>query len=868
MRRFAWRVLALFRRSRADRDLDNEIETHLELATADYVARGMTLEEAQLAARRQFGGVAQAKEAYRDGRAFPLLDIIGRDIRYALRGLRRTPAFTAVALTTLALAIGANTAIFSVVHQLLIRPLPYREADRVVAIDATRNYDGAPRPGRVFWQLDGAKRWTEALNAFSDVTFYADQVFQLSTRDGAELLDGATVAPSFFSAVGGPIVAGRPFAADEAPAPSIVISERLAWRLFNGPSSALGAQLVLNSTDYVVIGVAGPQWDMPSWKTDVWESSAFARLRSPRCCSVQLLGRLKPDATLAQARADVGNAARALAAEDSETFGLLRTTVTTLRDKQLGDGRPALLLLWAAVGIVLVVACANIVSLLVARNLARTREIAIRQALGASRGRLVVQGLIESGLLAAGGVAGGLVIARVATAALARVDPETFPRLRDVHLDPFVLAFAVGLGVVTTLATGIVPSVHAANAGPPRTVTNAPTRPHRRLQQVLCVAQLGAAVVLLVAATLLGRSLVGLLGTDLGVTPDHVVTASINPAFGRPHTADEIAGTMLRVLDRVRQIPGVRAVGVGTSLPPDTSRIMMSLRRKSDGVDYVASAVSCTPGYFQALGIRLVRGRLFTAADDPQHTPVVIVSATTARHLFGTDDPIGQTFDVPEFQFRRFTARQATVVGVVSDVKYSGIAAAAGDQVYWSMVQAPWLSTFLAIRTAGDVNIAPELRHVVASVDPTVAVSSIKTLDGIIATATAPARFRTTLTGAFALIGLAIASIGLYGIVAYSVSQRTAEIGVRVALGAGTHDVVLLVLHEGVAMALAGVAIGLPAAYAASRVFAALLFGVKPADPLTYVASAASLIAVALAASYAPARRAARVDPIVALRAD
>ena len=799
---------------------------------------------------------------------FSLLEIVGRDVRYALRGMRRTPAFTAVALATLALAIGANTAIFSVVDQLLIRPLAYREADRLVVLDATRDYEGTPRPGRVFWQLDTARRWQESLRAFSDVTFYADQVFQLSTRDGAELLDGATVAPSFFSAVDGPIVAGRPFAAADAPTSSIVISERLAQRLFNGSSSALGEHLVLNSTDYVVVGVTGRQWDMPSWKTDVWESSAFARLLSPRCCGVRLLGRLKPQVTTAQARADVADAARALAKADTKTFGRLHTTVTTLRDTQLGDGRPALLLLWAAVGLVLLVACANLVSLLVARNVARTREISIRQALGASRGRLVVQGLIESGLLAAGGVVGGLVIARVAASALARVDPETFPRLHDVRVDPLVLAFAVGLGVVTTVATGVVPSIQAANAAPPRTVTNAPTRRHRRLQQLLCVAQLGAALVLLVGATLFGRSLVDLLETDLGVTPDHVVTASINTAFGRPHSADEIAATMLRVIGRVQQIPGVRAVGAGTSLPPDTSRIMMSLRRKSDEVDYVASAVSCTPGYFQALGIRLLKGRFFTAADDPQHPAVVIVSATTARHLFGTDDPIGQTFNVPKFQYRLYNGNEATVVGIVSDVKYSGIDATAGDQVYWSMAQAPWLSTFLTIRTAGDVNIASELRRVVASVDPTVAVSSIKPLEGIIATATAPARFRTTLIAAFALIGLAIASIGLYGIVAYSVSQRTAEIGVRVALGADTRDVISLVLREGVAIAAAGVAIGLPAAYATSRTFATLLFGVKPTDLFTYVTSAVGLIAVALAASYGPARRAARVDPIVALHAE
>ncbi|HTK29622.1 MAG TPA: ADOP family duplicated permease [Vicinamibacterales bacterium] len=797
-----------------------------------------------------------------------ILDAVFGDARYALRGMRRTPAFTAVALATLALAIGANTAIFSVVNRLLIRPLPYRDAERVVTIDATRRYEGTPRPGRVSWQIPAAERWQGSLHAFSGVTFYTGQVFQRSSRDGAELIDGATVAPSFFSTLDGPMAAGRPLAAADALAPSIVISTRLAHRLFGSAPAALGAHLDLNSQDYVVIGVAAPQWDMPAARTDVWESAAFARVHNPQCCGVQLLGRLRPGVTIDQARADVAATGRALAAADSKTFGRVTTDVTTLRLKQLGDGRAALLLLWAAVGLILLVACANIVNLLVARNVSRAREIAIRRALGASRSRLIVQGMIESALLAAGGVAGGLVIAQAAAAALARVDPDALPMLGDVRLDPLVLAFACALGAAATLATGILPAIQAAKTPPPRTTTNTPAPRHRRLQQLLCVAQLAAAVVLLVAATLLGRSLVGLLDTDLGVAPDHVVTASINTAFGRPHTAEEVARTMQQVVDRVRQLPGVVSAGAGTSLPPDTSRLMMSLKRKADDVDYVASAVSCTPGYFQALGIRLLKGRWFTEADDAQHPPVLVVSATTARHLFGRDDPIGQTFGIPKFRYKLASGDDATVIGVVSDVKYSGIDQTAGDQVYWSLAQAPWLSNFLTIRTSGDGNVAAELRHAVAAVDPTVAVSSIKPLDGIIASATAPARFRTTLVAAFALIGLAIAAIGLYGIVAYSVSQRTAEIGIRMALGARTGDVMSIVFRESLAIAAAGVAIGLPAAYATSRAFAALLFGVKATDGLTYAAAAVGLMAVAVAASSAPARRAARVDPIVALRAE
>jgi putative ABC transport system permease protein len=795
-------------------------------------------------------------------------DIVGRDFRYALRGMRRTPGFAAVALATLTLAIGANTAIFSVVNRLLVRPLPYRDGDRLVVIEASRDYEGTPRPVRASFQPDAVERWQASLHAFDDVAFYEDQVYEVSTPDGSDILNGAIVSPSFFSTLGGPVVAGRPIEATNALTPSVVISERLWHRLFNGSPDTIGRHFVLNSTDYTVIGVAGPEWDVPSRKVDVWQPAGFARVLNPECCSVQLIARLKPGLTPSQANEDVRDAAQALAAADARSFGRLHTNVRTLRDKQLGESRTALLLLWAAVTVVLIVACANLLNLLFARNLARAREIAIRQALGASPSRLVLQGLIESAVLATGGVAGGILVARVLVVLFTRLDPETFPRLNDVRIESIVLAFAAILGVVTMLSTGILPAMHTGNAPILRTTTKAPTLRHRRLQRVLCAAQLGAAVVLLVSATLLGHSLVDLLDTDLGVVPEHVITASINVAFGRKHTAEEVAVTMQRVVERVLQVPGVRSAGAGTSLPPDASRLMMSLKRKSDNVDYVASAVSCTPGYFQSLGIRLLKGRFFTAADDAQHPPVIIVSATTARHLFGDADPIGQTFGIPKFRYRLTTAPDATVVGVVADVKYSGMDAAPGDQVYWSLQQAPWLSTFLTVRTAGEVNLASTLRQIVGSVDPTVAVADVKPLEGIIATATAPARFRTGLITVFALIGLAIAAVGLYGIIACSVSERTAELGVRMALGARKGDVMSLVLREALAVAAAGLIVGLPAAYAASRTFAALLFGVEATDPATYILSAGVLVMVALAAAYVPARAAAQVDPIVALRAE
>jgi putative ABC transport system permease protein len=790
-----------------------------------------------------------------------------RDVRYACRGLRRTPGFAAVAVATLALAIGANAAIFSVVDALLLRPLPYRDDGQLVVVDMRRAIEGAAsRPN--YPSFSATQRLRDSLHVFDDVLFYDTNSFELTTRAGAEIVDGATVSSNFFSALDGTIIAGGTIDVANEQTPAIVISRRLAERVFGSVRQAINAPLALNGQTYTIIGVAGPDWNIPSPTIDVWRSVAFARTIDSRCCNGHVLARLKAGSAVAAAAADVQDAVRRLSTVDHETFDRVTTTVSTLRRAQLGAGRTALLLLWAAVGVVLVIACANLLNLLVARNVSRQREVAIRQALGAPRGRLVAQGLTESAVLAAAGVLGGLVVAKVATALLARVDPSVFPQLHDVRVNVTVFAFAVGLGILTMVATGIAPALQAARGAARHTRNATPTRQHRRLQQMLCMAQLAAAVVLLVSATLLGRSLVDLLRTDLGVSPDHVMTASINAAFGRSHTAPELASMLQRVVDRVETIPGVDSVGASTSLPPNQSRMMMSIIPNGSAAEFFASAVSCTPGYFHALGLRLVKGRVFTVDDDAQHPPVIILGQSTAKQLFGDRDPIGQALGVPGFRYRQTTSRKATVVGIVSDVKYGGIEAPAGGQVYWPLPQVPWLSTFLTIRATHDEGLAQALRAAVAAVDPTIAITSITPLETIISTATAPARFRTVLIAAFALIALAIAAIGLYGIVAYSVSQRTAEIGVRVALGAVPRDVISMVLAEALGVTVVGLAIGLPLAYMMARAFATLLFGVAPADAATYTLSAIVLVCIATAAAFVPARRAAQVDPIVALRAE
>jgi putative ABC transport system permease protein len=870
MRRLLARFISLFHRSRLDQDLDDEITAHLEFATAENVARGMPPDEARIAAARSFGSVAQTKETYRDLRGLPMLEIIGQDVRYAIRTSRRTPGFTVVAIGTLALAIGANTAIFSIIYSVLIRSLPYRHANRLVTVEGTRKYAGSAQPLPARFSVDEADRLRLALRSVDTLIAFEPTVVQLTTDDGSDVVSSATVSSTFFSTLSGPMASGRALGSSDDVKPVTVISDRLATRLFGDPSRAIGGHVSLNTNIYTVIGVTGSDWTIPTPNTDVWIPLGYKR-QSPSsgCCELQLLALLMPGTTVAQGRADFETAAGHLAVDDPRGFRDLRISVVPLRDHQLGNAKSALLVLWAAVGLVLVVACANVLNLLVVRNAARTRETTIRVALGASRSRLILQGLTEASILTAAAVVAGLVLGSVLLRLFLQMNAGTWINAHPVVIDAQVLSFAVAVGALTALATGVVPSLHAGRPVTTAATAASPTRQRRRLQRVLCVGQLAAALILVVAATLFGRSLLGLLRTDLGVASDGLLTASVNLSFGQRHTDADAIRTFTAIIDRVRDLPGVQSTGFGTSLPPDKSRFNALLKRMPDDVGVLASAVNVSPGYLSTLGVRLLKGRLFSDADDDEHPPVLIISASTARRLLGDEDPIGKTLVVPVTRNRTRTDAAMTIVGVVSDVKYSGLDQTARDQVYRPLAQQPWVSGFLAARAESDpAALSAEIRKAIAEVAPTVAVSDIGTLDAMVARAVAPPRFRTVLIGAFAVLGVVIAVVGLYGLVAYAVTQRTTELGVRLAMGAQSSDIFRLVLGDALAIAAAGVAVGVPAAYTASRSFAALLFGIAPGDPVTYIASTIAVLIVAMLASYVPAARATRVDPVIALRVE
>jgi putative ABC transport system permease protein len=797
-----------------------------------------------------------------------------RTVRYAARSLVAAPGFTTLAVLTLALGIGANSAIFSVVYGVLQRPLPYHDAERLVVVQREQQLIGARAPMPVFFFAPAdIAAWQQAVPSFESTALYAPENAALATPDGAEVIDSAVVSGSFFATMAGPMAAGRPLGPSDDLGNSVVISERLSRRLFGGGASAIGQPLTLSSRPYVVAGVAGSAFHIPLAQTDVWIPYGYARSLSTRCCAMRLIGRLKPDQTVERAGEHAVAFAKTTAPAGAVPSTNVRVRVTGLRDQIVGAVRPGLLILFAAAGLVLFTACVNVTNLVLTRQAAGTREAAIRRALGASRGRLIVERLTEHVLLAASGAGLGIVLAVAVVSGLVSVGTSGLPRLDAIRVDAPVLMFSIVLAGAAVLLTGLLPALRSTN--PADTLRSAascnvtPTRRGRRVRGALCVAELAISLVLLVGVGLLGRSLMRLLQTDLGVTTERVATASLNLAFASRPPDAQVLERIDRVIERIGALPGVQAAGVGTSLPPNASRIRLTLRRAGDSVDYQASGVAVTPGYFDALGFRLVKGRLFTAADDLNRPHVMIMSLDTARRFFGEGDPIGRTMSLPTLRNGVTKSEEMTLVGVVANVRYSGLAAEPDDAVYRPFAQQPWMAPFLVARTAQEPDaLLPILRREIAAVDRAIVVSDVKTLDAVVSESTTQPRFRTVLLAGMASLAILVAAVGLFGVVGQSVSQRSREIGIRIALGARPDEIRWMVLREGACLGLAGIALGVPAAFIAARALTGILYGVASTDAWSFAFAAGGLLMITLAATYVPAARAARVDPLIALRTE
>lgn len=804
----------------------------------------------------------------------PGLERLAMDARFGLRGWRRSTGFAAVAILTLALGIGASTALFSVVHGVLLKPLPYRDPGRLVVILAEQDFEGARQPVRTQWPSAAVAAWPQ-IDPLDRIGFYSRGTAALATAETSELVDTAIVSGSFFETLDGDLELGRGLSPADDLQPLAVISDRLRRRLFPSGADPLGQPLTLNGQVYTIVGVAAGSFQIPQAQNDVWLSAGFARTRNPSCCSFTPIARLVSGVSLPAASQEIAAVARTLAAAMPRALGGTRVEVVKLQDLLVRESRPALLVLTASVGLLLLLACANVMNLLLARNTARTHETAIRRALGASRAQLVGQALTESALLTTVGAAVGMALASLSLRALKTWPPTGLPRLDGVEINAPVVLFACAIAAATTLLVGLFPALRTSDAAAPLRVSqrgSTGSRPARATLRAVTITQLALSVILLVGAMLLGRSFVALLRTDLGVVPEHVATASLNLTMNRTLTDHQQVEVVGRVIDRIASLPGVTAAGVGTARPPDASRVRLTLRRTDDPdarATYQAAAVPATPGYFQALGIRLERGRLFTEADGPLAPPVAAMSADTARQLFGEQDPLGRTIRLPVLRNGTTRSEEMRVVGITANVKYAGIDQAADAVVYRPFAQQAWRSVFLVARTTGDAAaLASQLRRQIAQVDRGITVAEVTTLEAVLSDATSRPRFSALLLGVFASMAVAIAAVGLYGVLAYSVSQRTREIGVRMALGASGRRIRLMVLREGMALAVVGGASGLAGAYGSAHLLASLLYGIRPTDLASFALATGGVISTGLLASYIPARRAANTDPGVALAAE
>jgi putative ABC transport system permease protein len=805
------------------------------------------------------------------------------DVRYAVRTLTKQPGFAAVALLTLALGIGANTAIFGIVNAVLLRPLPYDHPDRVVLlwshwINWTKTWVSAPELADY-----------QQLRSLEHVAGFFNTSFNLTGGSEPVRVLAAQVQPEIFAALGARPLVGRVFTAEEDTRGHehvVMLTEGLWRSQFGSDPSIVGRSIQLDAVPYTVVGVLPAALRLPldyanRATTQVWVPIALGPVdpNDRGNHGYNALGRLTPGVSLAQAQAEVDTLTRGFIgrfpnAYDRE-FGL---TLVDAPTEVFGTVRPALLVLLLAVGAVLLIACANVANLLLARSEARQKELAIRSVLGAGRRRIMMQLLAESLLLSLAGGAAGTAVAWALTRALAALDPLKIPRVQDITLDGRVLAFTAALSIVTGIVFGIVPALQSSRADL-QPILKEGGRDSRVgsgwLRRGLVVAEVAASVALVAAALLLARSFTRLLAVDAGFNPSHVLTLRTSLPPARYPDAASMVRAYAEVGRRLREAPGVQSAGGVTGLPLATTRGDWSVVLEGDAptrrLDRAADWQVVTPGYFEAMGTTVKAGRTFTDADRADTLPVIVINEAMANRFWPGGNPIGRRLTMGR------NDRWITIVGVVSDVHHRGLDAVPRPEMYRPHTQfryggadAPAVSTLTwVVRTTGDPRAATSYaRAAVQGVDPSLGISDVATMDQVLADSTSDRRLNLMLFALLGSLALALATVGVYGVVSYSVAQRTHEIGVRMAIGARPGDVVRMVVEEGGRLALAGVVAGSALAAAAARLIRGLLFDISAADPLTFIAAPLALLAVAFVASYIPARRATRVDPMIALRGE
>ena len=872
-----------FNRQEQEDRLDRELTFHLEQHTADLIAQGHDPAAASRIARLQLGGPQQVKEECRDARGTRWLEDFIQDVHYTIRTLRQRPGFAAMALLTLALGTGATTVMFTVINGVLLKPFAYRDPARLVRLQEQTDWS-TPQGNLWSFSYPNFLDCKTAIKSLEPAVWSIKRGTLTSTAGAAEYVDGVEVSANLLPVLGIDVAQGRAFLAEEdrsAAAPVAIISHSLWERRFGGSASAIGSEIEFDGKAYGVIGVLPAGFRLADNEFDVWTpigKDTSPRLRERAIHNIRVWARLRPGTTVLQAQSELAIVGRRLAREYPKT-NKGRTFIANPLRPVVGDVMSTLWLLLGAVTLVLLIACANIASLLLARAVSRERELSVRVALGAGRGRLARQCLTESAVLALAGGALGVLVATVGVGPFATFWPGGLPRAEEVQLDWHVLMFALGISLASGLLFGLAPAFRApmgdlekALRGGARTVTgNA-----RRLHRSFVISEVAIAVVLLVAAGVLARTLLRLSSLDPGVNVHNVLTARTALSPATLSNPDRTRAAWQDILDRARRIPGVRAIAVIDTVP---------MREGNNQIYYSTSAAaapeeqrtmvlanSATPDYLEVAGIPLRRGRFITDADRKGSQPVAVIDDVMAEQAFPGQDPIGKHIWIGIGQ------DPVTVVGVVGHVRQYGLAsddeARVRAQLYYSFAQVPdqlmrrWSELMsIVVRTDVDpMTLVEPLRREIRGSSGDQVLYEIGTLEQFATASLARQRFLLLLFGVFAGLALLLACIGIYGVLAYLTSQRASEIGLRMALGASAPTVLWMILRQSLAMILAGIAVGSLAAFAASRTLSHLVDGVRGTDPFTFAAMICILTFAAMLASFLPAHRASRIDPMKALR--
>jgi putative ABC transport system permease protein len=883
LRIFIQRLRGIFLKRRRERELDDEIRSHLEMQIEENLRQGMSLEEARLAARRKFGGIEQVKEIYRDRSSLPLFESTLQDLRYAARVFARNPGFSLVAVTTLALGIGANTAIFSVADAVWFRPLAYRDSDRLVQI----NHHYKKSNGASDVSAIGYLHYRDNSRSFESIGAFAQWSVNLTGTDDPERLNGSVVTPTFFPTLGVNAAKGRLFTADDdKPGRNhvVVLSDNLWRRRFAADPDIIGKMISLSGEAYTVVGILPAEYQLGS------EWGQTIEIYSPVTITPELMAanwlyeslatvaRLKPNVPLQQAQSEMNTiAANVPAAEiDKSLWGLL---VRPLHEVIVGrEIRRLLFILIAAVGFVLLIACANVANLMLARASVRQREIGIRLALGAGRWRIVRQLLTESVLLALIGGALGLLLAGWGMQLLLSLNERLIPRADEIGIDWRALAFTLGISLLTGLLFGLAPALQSSRADIHETLKeggrSGVAQSRGWLRSGLLVFEVTSTLVLLIGAGLLIKSFWLVQEVNPGFNPNNLLALEVslpNTKYKEPAPIDNF---FQGILAKTAALPGVKSAGLSSTLPMSSSN--------RTGCSFVIDGKIPTPGedgpwgdlwyaganYFQTMNIPLIRGRYFDDRDVLNAPFVAIIDEMMARKWWPNEDPIGKRIWVYETD-PQGNKRWREIVGIVGHVRRHSLDRESPVQYYLPHRQSPTPNVILSVRTAAEPeNMTAAIRGILRSADNDLPVYKVATMERMIMESTSQRRFSTILLGVFALIAMILASVGLFGVMSYTVAQRTHEIGIRMALGAQPLDVVKNIMRKGMTSVTLGLALGLLASVGLTGLMKSLLYGISSTDTTIFVIIPSLLAVVALLACYLPAKRATKVDPLTALRSD